>query len=494
MMKFRRVLILNRGEIACRLIQACQELGLETVAIYSDVDKGARHIELADDSIHLPGSSPKETYLNLNAILPAAKKKGCDAVHPGYGFLSERAQAAEAFTEAGLCWIGPSAKSIRMLGDKLEAKRLLDKYGVPTTPWGEADPKNGGALSALAEKIGYPVLLKAASGGGGKGMRLVKTAKELHEAAESAAREAQSSFGDATLLLEKFVEQPRHIEIQILGDNYGNVIHFGERECSLQRRHQKVLEEAPAPNLSQKAKDAIAQSALQLAQGVGYSNAGTVEFLVDKDENFYFLEVNSRLQVEHSVTESVWGVDLVHAQIRIAQGEKISALFPDRAERKPRGHSIQARIYAEDASAGFSPCPGTLALVEWPQAVGLRVDTGVRTGSTIGLDYDAMIAKLTVSAETRERALDRLLWCLRHTVIFGTVTNINYLQDVLTLPEVKSGRMHVKLLETALASWKDSPPEELLAQHSTLLAGAGSMARSASGSAKQANPSPWERG
>jgi acetyl/propionyl-CoA carboxylase alpha subunit len=485
----KRVLILNRGEIACRLIQACQELGLEAVAVYSDVDAGSRHVELANASIHLPGAAPKETYLNLDLILPAARALGCDAVHPGYGFLSERAHAAEAFAAAGMKWIGPSPKSIRMLGDKLEAKKLLDQYKVPTAPWGEVNLKDTPALAALSAKIGYPVLLKAASGGGGKGMRLVRDEASLAEAAASAAREAQASFGDATLLVEKYVEEPRHVEIQILGDEHGEVIHFGERECSLQRRHQKVVEEAPAPNLSQKTKDAIALSAVTLAKGVGYANAGTVEYLVDKNENFYFLEVNSRLQVEHSVTEAVWGVDLVQAQIKVAQGARLSELFPN--PRAPRGHAIQARVYAENAAAGFAPCPGQLALVEWPSAVGLRVDTGVRSGSVIGLDYDAMIAKLTVTAENRERALERLLWCLRHTILFGTVTNVNYLQDVLSLPAVRAGKMHVKMLETVLGGWKDPAPEEALAAHAEILA-AAAVTTAASGSAKQA--SPWERG
>jgi acetyl/propionyl-CoA carboxylase alpha subunit len=484
----RRVLLLNRGEIACRLIQACQELGLETVAVFSEVDKDSRHVELADDAIPLGGSAPAETYLNFEKILPAALALGCDAVHPGYGFLSERAPVAEAFTKAGILWIGPSAGSIRLLGDKLEAKKLLAKFQVPTTPWGEVSLLDKSALSALAGRIGYPVLLKAASGGGGKGMRLVKSEAGLFEAAESAAREAKASFGDATLLLEKYLEAPRHIEIQILGDSHGNVIHFGERECSLQRRHQKVLEEAPAPNLSQDTKDKIAACAVTLAKGVGYSNAGTVEFLVDKQEQFYFLEVNSRLQVEHSVTEAVWGVDLVHAQIRIAGGARLAELFPE--PRKPRGHAIQARVYAEDAANGFAPCPGQLSLVEWPQAVGLRVDTGVRSGSVIGLDYDAMIAKLTVCAESRDTALARLLWCLRHTLLFGTVTNVNYLQDILALSEVKAGTMHVKLLETELSGWKDPAPPELLAAHASLAAPAPA---GASGSANHGIASPWER-
>lgn len=493
MKKFTKVLILNRGEIACRLIQACQELGLKTVALYSDPDCGARHTELADETVHLPGSSPQETYLNLELILKHAKELKCDAVHPGYGFLSERAHAAEAFQKAGIKWIGPNPDSIKKLGDKLEAKKLLDQYQVPTAPWGEVDLKDLGALEKLCEKIGYPVLLKAASGGGGKGMRLVKEKKDLQVAAESAAREAKSSFGDATLLVEKYIEEPRHIEIQILGDEHGEIYHFGERECSLQRRHQKVVEEAPAPNLSEATKAKIAESAVRLAKGAGYYNAGTVEYLVDKNENFYFLEVNSRLQVEHSVTEAVWCIDLVKSQIRIAQGAKLSELFSDRKSMQPRGHAIQARLYAEDSANQFAPCPGPLSLVEWPQAVGLRIDTGVQTGSVIGLDYDAMIAKLTVLAPSREDAIDRMLWCLRHTIIFGTITNINYLQDILSLPKVRAGKMYVKMLETELKDWKDPVPKELMENHAEILRKAQNNSSRALGTSRHSHPSPWER-
>jgi acetyl/propionyl-CoA carboxylase alpha subunit len=490
--RLAKVLILNRGEIACRLIQACQELGLKTVALYSDPDRGSRHTELADETIHLPGASPQETYLNLDKILPAAKQLGCDAVHPGYGFLSERAHAAEAFLQAGIEWVGPRPESIRLLGDKLEAKKLLDQYEVPTAPWSEVDIADKAGLAKAAEKVGFPLLLKAASGGGGKGMRLVKEKASLSEAAESAAREAKASFGDATLLMEKYIEEPRHVEIQILGDLHGELMHFGERECSLQRRHQKVIEEAPAPNLSQATKDKMATSALALAKGVGYASAGTVEFLVDKNENFYFLEVNSRLQVEHSVTEAVWGVDLVKSQLLIAQGAKLTDLFPERANQKPRGHAIQARLYAEDAANQFAPCPGPLSLVEWPQAVGLRIDTGVRTGSVIGLDYDAMIAKLTVNAEDRERAIERLLWCLRHTVIFGTVTNLNYLQDILLQPKVRAGKMYVKFLETEMKDWKNEIPPELLARQKDL-ARTSPSAGTASPGTRTRLASPWDK-
>jgi propionyl-CoA carboxylase alpha chain len=486
-MAFSKVLILNRGEIACRLIQACQEMGLKTVALFSDADQGSRHTELADESLHLPGTAPQETYLNLPLILKLAKAAGCDAVHPGYGFLSERAQAAEAFLAAGLVWVGPQPQSIRMLGDKLEAKKLLDSYQVPTAPWGEVKTDDLPGLEYLAQKIGYPVLLKAASGGGGKGMRLVRDPAGLKEAAFSAGREAQASFGDATLLLEKYIENPRHVEIQILGDQHGHVMHLGERECSLQRRHQKVVEEAPAPNLSQATKEKMAASAVALAKGVGYANAGTVEFLVDAEENFYFLEVNSRLQVEHSVTEAVWGVDLVRAQLLVAKGERLSEIFP--VPPSPRGHSIQARIYAEDSSNQFAPCPGPLALVEWPRAVGVRIDTGVRSDSVIGLDYDAMIAKMTVNAEDRPQALARLRWCLSQTVLFGTITNVNYLQDILAHPSVVSGHMHVKLLENDFKDWRDEPPLQLFERHAEIVG----LAKGRGYNKSALRPSPWEQ-
>jgi acetyl/propionyl-CoA carboxylase alpha subunit len=466
---FKRILILNRGEIACRLIQACQELGIKTVAIYSDADKGARHTELADEAVHIGSSNAKDSYLNLEKLLQVAKEKGCDAVHPGYGFLSERAVAAEAFQKAGVTWIGPKPESIRLLGDKLEAKKLLHQYAIPTAPWGEVDAANPMALQELAKKIGYPVLLKAASGGGGKGMRLVRSEAALLESADTAAREAKASFGDATLLVEKYLEEPRHIEIQILGDNFGEVIHFGERECSLQRRHQKVIEEAPALHLKEETRNAIADAAVRITKAVGYANAGTVEFLVDKNEDFYFLEINSRLQVEHSVTEAVWGIDLVKAQIRIAAGAKISELFPERATMKARGHAMQARIYAENAALGYAPCPGPLILVQWPTGVGIRIDTGVRSGSVIGLDYDAMIAKLTVHGENRLDTISRLEWALQNTILFGTTTNTNFLQDVLKQEAVKKGLVHVKYLESVMGAWADPVPESLLAARRELI-------------------------
>lgn len=495
MAKIKSVLIANRGEIACRIIQACQEMGIRTVAVYSEADAGARHTELADAKVAIGPAVAAESYLHVAKLIAAAKAEGCNAIHPGYGFLSERATAAEAFQNAGLIWIGPEPKSIRLLGDKLGAKRILDRFSVPTLPWAEVDPEDPEGLAKTAREIGFPVLLKAASGGGGKGMRLVKAESELAQAAESASREAAASFGDATLLVEKYLDQPRHIEVQILGDGHGQVTHFGERECSAQRRHQKVIEEAPAANLSDKTRTALCEAAVRLAEGAGYANAGTVEFLVDKAENFYFLEMNSRLQVEHPVTEAVWGIDLVKAQIRVAEGERLAEIFPNRAVMQARGHALEARIYAEDPARQFAPCPGPLALVEWPTGTGIRVDTGVKSGGQIGTDYDAMIAKLTVHAPTREDAIQRLGWALARTVIFGTTTNVNYLQDILKQPKYREGRIYVKFLETEMGSWKDEAPSVLTEKRAEFLAMAMKENSGAAISAEGESgyPSAWEK-
>ncbi|MCO5142915.1 MAG: ATP-grasp domain-containing protein [Oligoflexia bacterium] len=488
MAKLSKVLILNRGEIACRLIQACQELGLKTVALYSDQDKNARHTELADESIALEGTSALETYLNLSKIIPLAKKIGCDAVHPGYGFLSERAEAAEIFAKEKIKWIGPSANSIRMLGDKLEAKKLLDKYKIPTAPWAEVALNKKEELTKSAKAIGYPILVKAASGGGGKGMRLIQSEDDLLDSVAAVAREAKASFGDGTLLLEKFIDKPRHIEIQIFGDEKGNVTHFGDRECSMQRRHQKVIEEAPAPRLSEKTKQKMADAAVSLGKGIGYASAGTVEFLVDENENFYFLEVNSRLQVEHSVTESVWGIDLVKSQILVAEGKLLKEIFPDLEHKSVRGHAIQARIYAENPEMSYAPSPGLLSYVEFPYGVGVRVDTGIKTGSEIGTNFDAMIAKITASDSDRDSATQKLLWALRNTIVFGCITNINFLQDIISTKEFSESKVDVKFLERNFNKWKNEIPEGAL----KILEKTNSASTQIQQSNSSAFASPWD--
>lgn len=497
----KRILVLNRGEIACRVIQAVQELGKTAIAVYSEPDAGARHAQIADEAYAIGGQAPRDSYLVIEKLLRAAQAARADAVHPGYGFLSERADAAAAFLAAGITWIGPSPESIQKLGNKIEAKKMLDKAKVPTLPWSIVDPADKAALAGLGTKLGFPLLLKAAAGGGGKGMRLVKKAEELQPAAEAAAREGLAAFGDGTIFMERYLENPRHIEVQLLGDRHGNAVHFGERDCSSQRRHQKVIEEAPAANLSPFARDAICAAAVNLAKSVGYANAGTAEFLVDERENFYFLEMNSRLQVEHTVTELAWDIDLVRAQILVAEGATLDEIFPDYKTMATRGHAIQVRIYAEDAGNMFLPAPGKLVEVEWPTGPGIRVDTGVGAGSEISMEYDPMIAKLSVWAEDRPRAIARAIWALRRTVIFGTTTNINYLQDVLACEAFQKGKMHVKFLETsAFRAWKDEVPEELIRDARTIAAqakrsGAGASLTGTNAGASGKNGrirSPWE--
>ena len=485
----KRIFIANRGEIACRLIQACQEMGKFAVAVYSEADDGARHAELADLAIAIGGRTPLDSYLKVDNLVRLAKENNCDAVHPGYGFLSERADAAQAFIDAGIAWIGPTPQNIKELGNKIAAKKLLDRAKIPTLPWCEIDPTDVKKLKETGTKVGYPLLLKAAAGGGGKGMRLVRKSSELEAAAESAAREGQTSFGDPTIFMEKFLENPRHIEVQIMGDEKGNVYHFGERDCSSQRRHQKVIEEAPAAEISTYTRTEICKAACDLGELVGYTNAGTIEFLMDDRNNFYFLEMNSRLQVEHSVSEAVWGVDLVHLQLKIAEGELLPSLLPDWKNRESRGHAIEARVYAEDPQNQFMPSPGTLLHLEWPQGPGIRIDTGIKENFTIGLDYDPMIAKITVWAPDRDRAIEKLIWCLQKTIVFGTTTNINYLQDILGSTQFRDCKIHVKSLETDFKDWKNAPPEDLLEELDSLpqLHGA-----SISSTGPAGFPSPWE--
>lgn len=493
--EFKRILVANRGEIACRLIQSIQELGKEAIAIFSEADANARHCALADEAIAIGGISPRDSYLVVDKIIAAAKASGADAVHPGYGFLSERADAAQAFIQAGIAWIGPSPESIHKLGNKIEAKKLLDSAQVPTLPWCQIDASDSAALKIAATKIGFPLLLKAAAGGGGKGMRLVIADKDLEEAAAGAAREGLSAFGDGTIFMERYLENPKHIEVQILGDHFGEAMHLGERDCSSQRRHQKVIEEAPS-GLSLKARTAITSAAVALAKSVGYANAGTAEFLVDNQENFFFLEMNSRLQVEHTVSEMVWGVDLVRAQILVAEGKKLSEIFPAAAMPAPRGHAIQARLYAEDAANGFLPCPGSLPLVEWPKGLHVRIDTGVESGSEITMNYDPMIAKITVWGEDRECAIARLQWALRNTLLLGTTTNINYLQDILDTPTFRKRQMHVKYLEKSFAPWQNAAPQDLLDNLELVKSLVNSKGLARSGPSHEAGartiPSPWE--
>ena len=416
----RRLLIANRGEIACRIARTAHARGITVVGVYSDADRHAPHVAACDSAVALGGSTPAESYLRLDAVVDAAVRTGCDAVHPGYGFLAERADAARAVSEAGLIWVGPTADQIKQLGDKVAAKRLAVEAGVPTTSIVEIDdPTNHDAILSACAGLSFPLLVKAAAGGGGRGMRIVTGPDDLGPACESAAREADAAFGDARLFIEPFLAGGRHIEVQIMGDQHGNVIHLGDRDCSVQRRNQKVIEEAPAPHLDDSTRAALHTGAVALARHVGYEGAGTVEFLVGVDGTITFLEVNTRLQVEHPVTEAITGFDLVDLQLTVASGDPLPVTQDDVVVE---GHAVEVRIVAEDAASGWVPSTGTLSTFE--VAPDVRVDTGVGPGTQISTDYDSLLAKVIAHAPTRERAIDRLGAALRATRIQGVRTNL----------------------------------------------------------------------
>ncbi|MDW4496907.1 biotin carboxylase N-terminal domain-containing protein [Sulfitobacter sp. D35] len=423
---FDRILIANRGEIACRVIETARALGVRTVAVYSDADAGAKHVQMADRAVHIGGPAPSDSYLRGDAIIDAAKATGAQAIHPGYGFLSENPDFVEAVEAAGLVFIGPSAKAIRAMGLKDAAKALMAEAGVPVVPGYHGADQDDALLAAEAEKIGFPVLIKAVAGGGGKGMRLVETAGDFAAALESARSEAQKAFGNPDVLVEKFVTRPRHIEVQVFGDGT-RAVHLFERDCSLQRRHQKVIEEAPAPGMTEEMRAAMGAAAVRAAEAIGYAGAGTVEFIVDgsdglRPDGFWFMEMNTRLQVEHPVTEAITGVDLVEWQLRVAAGEGLPAAQEDLAIT---GHAFEARLYAEDVPKGFLPATGTLTHLVF--APGARADSGVRAGDTISPWYDPMIAKVILHGPTREIALARLRSALKDTEVAGTVTNLAFL-------------------------------------------------------------------
>jgi 3-methylcrotonyl-CoA carboxylase alpha subunit len=449
-----KLLVANRSEIACRIFQACRETGLKTVAIVAPGDEDARHVTYADEVQKV------SSYLDIASILKAVKDSGSKFVHPGYGFLSERPAFASAVEGSGVTFIGPTAATMQRMGDKIAAKLVAEKVGVPTLPW--ANIKAGENLKEAAKKVGFPLLLKAAAGGGGKGMRKVLKIEDIDAAAESAMAEAKSAFGDGTLFLEKLVTNPRHIEVQVFGDGHGDGIHLFERECSLQRRHQKVWEEAPAPNLSDKTRAGLYESAIKLLKEVQYRSAGTLEFLVDQDENFYFLEMNTRLQVEHPVTEFITGLDLVHAQIQLAlhPQSKIKEIFP--SQLTARGHAIEVRLYAEDPAQGFMPTPGKVERLKWPSGPGIRVDSGIEEGQVLGVSFDSMLAKLIVSAPNREMALARMRYALEETVILGLGTNQSYLKKIADHPAVKSGKVTTDFLDKEFANWKPELSQDAL--------------------------------
>ncbi len=442
------MLIANRGEIALRVIRACREMGIATVAVYSDVDRGALHVLHADEAYRLGPAPASQSYLLGDLILDVARRAGADAVHPGYGFLSENAGFAEACVAAGVTFIGPPASAMRMLGSKTKARQAADAAGMPRVPGSVTGLADVAEATRVAAGIGYPVMLKAAAGGGGKGMRAVSRVEDLGSAFTAASSEAERSFGSGEVYLEKLIERPRHIEIQLIADEHGGCIYLGERECSVQRRHQKVIEEAPSAVVGEELRRRMGEAAARLALSAGYVNAGTVEFLVDAEENFYFLEMNTRLQVEHPVTEMVTGVDLVQMQLRVAMGE---ALPLTQEQVRLRGHAIECRIYAEDPENHFFPSPGLITRLIQPSGPGIREDCAVYEGWNVPLDYDPMLSKLVAFAETREMAIDRMFRALDEYVIGGIKTNIGLFRRILMDEDFRAARIDTGYLERLLA-------------------------------------------
>jgi acetyl-CoA carboxylase biotin carboxylase subunit len=441
---FGTVLVANRGEIARRVFRACRTLALRTVAVYSEADRGALHVRDADTAVEIGGAPARESYLNAERILAAARQAGADAIHPGYGFLSESWRFAEAVQRAGIVFVGPGPEAIRKMGDKIEARRLMSAAGVPVLP-GSFDPAaDAGAAEAIARDVGYPVILKAAAGGGGIGMARVDKTADLVPAFAAASRRAQAAFGTGELYVERYLARPRHVEVQVFGDDAGTVVHMHERECSVQRRHQKLIEEAPAPGLSPATKTGLTAAAVAGARAIGYTNAGTMEFLVDQDGGFYFLEMNARLQVEHPVTEEVTGLDLVVAQLRAAAGEPLPWAQGEIVQRRA---AIECRVYAEDPSKGFLPSPGTVQRLEVPSGEGIRIESGVEAGSTVSVHYDPLLLKLIAHGATRAQAIERLTDALDRCVIDGVKTTIPFLRRVVTSAEFREGRVHTQMLE-----------------------------------------------
>ena len=446
---FKKLLIANRGEIAVRILRACRDLSIAGVAVYSDVDRAALHVRMADEAYAIGPAPSRESYLRIDKLMEVAQRSGCDALHPGYGFLAENPDLPRACAEAGIAFVGPSADAMERLGSKTAARELAFRAGVPMVPGVREPIPQLDEARRIAGEIGYPVLLKAVSGGGGKGMRLVPSASELAAAWRDAASEALNAFGDARVYLEKYLDRPRHIEIQIFADSHGNIVYLGERECSVQRRHQKVIEEAPSPFMTPELRRAMGEAAVRLAREAGYTNAGTAEFLVDASRNFYFLEVNTRLQVEHPVTEAVTGLDLVEMQLRIAAGERLPITQQDVTLR---GHAIECRIYAEDPENHFFPSPGRIIAWRPPHGPGIRLDEGVYPGWTVPGDYDPLLAKLIAWGPGRAEAVVRLERALNEFEIAGIRTNTVLFKKILAAPDFQNGAIHTRWLDEHLNS------------------------------------------
>ena len=491
---FNKILIANRGEIATRLINACHELGIQAIAIYSEADAGAPWVRLADESYPLKGETAVSTYLNQEAIFKIARISGAEAIHPGYGFLSENPTFAAACAERGYTFIGPTAPAMRQMGSKALAREVAMQSAVPVVPGIDAEGMSMDALQASADQMRYPVLIKASAGGGGKGMRVVWSANDLADAVQAAKREAQSAFGDDRILVEKFFTEIHHVEIQILADSHGNVLHFFERECSIQRRHQKIIEESPAPVIDDDGlRQRMAEAAVSLAKSVNYINAGTVEFIVDGEGKFYFLEMNTRLQVEHPITELVTGIDLAVWQIRIAAGEELPF---KQAEIKQRGHAIECRLYAEDPAMQFLPSIGEVSLYRRPTGPGVRVDDGIETGSQVTPFYDPMLAKVITWGQNRQEAIRKMVKALKETAVLGVTTNIPYLLAILQEPTFLFGNTSTNYLQTHFPDWEGdtvvSENEWLTAVAFEMLKSGGTGGQRAASNENVDQPDPWK--
>ncbi|MCL5005524.1 MAG: acetyl-CoA carboxylase biotin carboxylase subunit [Acidobacteria bacterium] len=457
---FKKILVANRGEIAVRVMRACREMGIPSVAVYSEVDRKALHVRYADEAYAIGPAASTESYLRIDRIIDAARQAGADALHPGYGFMAENPDFARACRDAGIVFIGPSAEAMELMGSKTTSRHTLVQAGLPVVPGTDMNLEDLREVRRVAQELGYPVMLKASAGGGGKGLRLVRSPAELDAAYREARSEAQNAFNDPSVYLEKYLDRPRHIEIQLLGDAHGNLIYLGERECSLQRRHQKVLEECPSPLLDADLRRRMGETAVRIGKLANYTNAGTVEFLVDQNRNFYFLEMNTRLQVEHPVTEVVVGIDLVKEQIRIAAGRRLEWRQED---VRLRGAAIECRIYAEDPARGFFPSPGLITRLAIPSGPGVREDSGVYEGWQVPLEYDPLLAKLIVWGTDREQAVGRMRRALSEYEVAGVKTNLQFFRQLVVHPEFAKGQIDTGFIDRMLAegSLESSPPQVL---------------------------------
>ncbi|MFZ0320307.1 MAG: acetyl-CoA carboxylase biotin carboxylase subunit [Candidatus Sulfotelmatobacter sp.] len=498
---FKKILIANRGEIAVRVLRACQEMGIAAVVVYSDVDRAALHVRKADEAYSIGPAAASESYLNIPKILDVARRSGADAIHPGYGFLSENAKFAQACADAGVKFIGPTAAAMEAMGSKTRARQAMEKAGVPFVPGTSRGVESFDKAREIAAKIGYPVMLKAAAGGGGKGMRLVHAPEQLKSSLDAACSEAQRSFGDSEIYIEKAIINPRHIEMQVLADEHGNTVYLGERECSLQRRHQKVLEEAPSPIVDPEMRRRMGKVAVHVAQAASYTNAGTVEFLVDQANNFYFLEMNTRLQVEHPVTELITGLDLVHLQIRIAAGEKLPFTQGD---IHLRGHAIECRIYAEDPDNNYFPSPGKITLLLAPSGPGVRLDNGMYEGWNVPIDYDPLLAKLIAYGTDRDQVIWRLTRALSEYFVGGIKTNIPLFRRILRDADFQAAKLDTGFLDRMLKHTEDKSADAKSPEVAAIAAGifaalgattvaTGERASEGSSSAMNKSVSNWRK-